>query len=367
MRTCGIIGASLLSLIAVPALAFAVLFYGFAQIVLGSPSFVAKLEPANIEAQIRNAAPYLVASALNNPNDLDSQQLINDLVPDPAMRAMVTTLMPLLLEVTNGDLSSASLAQLDSHVTQIIAQAPPCSAEVEAAYAQALAGTGDLPGELCRPNDAVLALKVATRLADELRQLFDGLVMMPLSTPDGTTEMSPQMMGQDITASIAAVRANAGQGFMLPLTLIVLILVLAVRSLRELLGWGGGILLFAGLIGLGVALASGALLAVDWPAIFSRELQGPELSLALIVFELFDTDAFGPLVSWLNTVNGGMAVGGLVAMIISAFLPRRVRPTTVPVVADASTSAIPTMSSGTQMQDLGATQPIPTGDDERKA
>lgn len=367
MRTCGIIGASLLSLIAVPALAFAVVFYGFAQIVLGSPSFVAKLEPANIEAQIRNAAPYLVAAALSNPNDPDSQQLINDLIPDPAMRAMVTTLMPMLLEVTNGDLSSASLAQLDSHVTQIIAQAPPCSAEAEAAYVQALAGTGDLPSELCRPNDAVLALQVSTRLADELRQLFDGIAQAPMTTPDGGTAISPQLMGQDITASIAAVRANAGQGFILPLTLIVLVLALAVRSLRELLGWSGGILLFAGLIGLGVAFASGSLLAVDWPAAFRQELQGPELSLALIVFELFDTDAFGPLVSWLNTVNGGMAAGGLVAMIVSAFLPRPVRPAVAPVMADLSVGAIPTMTRGTQAQDLGATQPIPTGDDERKA
>ncbi|MFZ9856978.1 MAG: hypothetical protein ACO3F2_01415 [Roseiflexaceae bacterium] len=366
MRTCSIIGASLLSLIAVPALAFAVVFYGFAQIVLGSPSFVAKLEPANIEAQIRKAAPYLVASALTNPNDPDNQQLVNDLLPDPAMRAMVTTLMPMLLEVTNGDLSSASLAQLDSHITQIIAQAPPCSAEVEAAYAQAIAGTGTLPGELCRPSDAVLALKMATRLADELRQLFDGIAQAPLTTPDGDTALSPQLMSQDITASIAAVRANAGQGFILPLTLIVLILALAVRSLRELLGWSGGILLFAGLIGLGVAFASGSLLAIDWQSTFRQELQGPELNLALIVFELFDTDAFGPLVSWINTVNGGMAIGGLVAMIASAFLPRPVRLATAPVGADPSVGAIPTMPGGAQMQDPGATQPIPTGDGERK-
>lgn len=362
MRTCGIIGASLLSLIAVPALAFAVLFYGFAQIVLGSPAFVAKLDPATLEAQLRKAAPYIVASALENPSDPDSQALLDDILPDPGMRAMATELMPLLLAGTSGDPSADLLGQLDTQVAAMYAQAPTCSAEAEQAYAQALAGTGELPSELCRPSDPALQQQVISMTSDSMRQLFAGLSEGPLLGAETTTG-GPELMGQDITQAIEATRANAGQGFVIPLTLIVLILVLAVRSLRELLGWIGGILLFAGLIGLGIAFASGALLAVDWQAAFSQELKGPELSLALIVLDLFDTDAFGPLVAWLNTVNGGLAAGGLVAMVVSAFMPRPVRPATAPMVADPSVNAIPRMSSGgTQMQDPGATQPIPTSE-----
>jgi hypothetical protein len=366
MRTCGIIGASLLSLIAVPALAFAILFYGFAQIVLGSPAFVAKLEPANLEAQLRKVAPYIVASALEDPTNPDSQALLDDILPDPGMRAMATELMPLLLAGTSGDPSADLLSQLDTQVAAMYAQAPACSADAEQAYAQALAGTGEIPGELCRPSDPALQQQVIGMTSDRMRQLFAGLSEGPLPGTDATTG-GPEVMGQDITQAIATTRANAGQGFVIPLTLMVLVLVLAVRSLRELLGWSGGILFFAGLIGLGIAFASGSLLAVDWQAAFSQELKGPELSLALIVFELFDTDAFGPLVAWLNTVNGGLAVGGLVSMVVSMFIKRPVRPMQVVAVADPFVSAIPSMSGGgTQMPDPGATQPIPTRDGEKE-
>lgn len=363
MRTCSIIGAGLLSLIAVPALAFAILFYGFAQIVLGSPEFVAKLEPANLEAQMRKAAPYMVASALNNPNDPDSQTLLDELLPDPGTRAMATELMPLLLEGSQGNPSADLLAKLDTQVATMYDQAPACSPDDDAAYAQAIAGAGELPSVFCRPSDPTVQQQAIAMTTSSIRQMFADLNQMPLPNTDGTsTNRSPEVMGQGIAETIAATRANAGQGFVVPLTLMVLVLVLAVRSVRALLAWSGGILLFAGLIGLGMAFTSGSILAVDWKTTLTQEIQGPELNIALIFVELFTADAFSALVSWLSQTNTILVGVGAVAMLLSAFIKSPAQPARATATANPAASAIPSMSGGTSMQDPGATQPIPTNE-----
>lgn len=59
MRTCGILSALLLAVIAVPALAVSVLYNGVAQTILVSPSFVASLDPNSMQLRYQQIAPYI--------------------------------------------------------------------------------------------------------------------------------------------------------------------------------------------------------------------------------------------------------------------------------------------------------------------
>lgn len=376
MRTCGIIGAVVLSMIAVPALVFAVLYFGFAHTVLGSPEFVAKLNPANLEAQFRKVAPYIVANALANPDDPESQQLLNDMFPEAGMRAMATEVLPQVLASTNGDLSAEGLATalgstLDDNVTLLIDQSPECTADVEAELLLAINSGRDLPAELCRPNDPATKQALADALTGSMREAFTALQSGPFpgseSSTDTTTSAgdAPTVMGQDFTATIETVRAGAGQAFIMPAILLVLIMALAVRSVREALVWNGAIFLFTGLFGLGIAFTSGSILAINWQELLTQELSSNELSIMTILLDIFDASAFTALVSWLTTVNGILSVVGVLGIVASFFAPQPLPPAPAVLTAMPGTpSAIPTMSTSTTnpvATDL-STSALPVGD-----
>jgi hypothetical protein len=364
-------------MIAVPALVFAILYFGFAQTVLSSPEFVAKLDPVNLEAQFRKLAPYIVANALSNPDDPESQQLLNDMFPEAGMRALATEVLPQVLASTNGDLSAEGLASalgstLDDNVMLMIDQSPECTADVEAELLLAINGGRDLPAELCRPSDPDTKQALADALTGSMREAFTALQSGPLPGSDAGTDPSspdtgsPSVMGQDdFKATIETVRAGAGQAFIMPAILLVLIMALAVRSVREALVWNGSILLFTGLFGLGIAFTSGSILAINWQELLTQEISSNELSIMTILLDIFDANAFTALVSWLTTVNGILSVVGAIGIAGSFFAPRPLPPAPAVLAAMPGTpNAIPTMSTSTTnpvATDL-STSALPVGD-----
>jgi hypothetical protein len=166
-------------------------------------------------------------------------------------------------------------------------------------------------------------------------------------------------------ATIETMRAGAGQAFIMPAILLVLIMALAVRSVREALVWNGAILLLTGLFGLGIAFTSGSILAINWQELLTQELSSNELSIMTIMLDIFDASAFTALVSWLTTVNGILSVVGVLGIVGSFFAPQPLPPAPAVLTAMPGTpSAIPTMSTSTTnpvATDL-STNALPVGD-----
>jgi hypothetical protein len=373
MRTCGVIGAVVLSVIAVPALIFAILYNGFAQTVLSSPSFMAKLEPANLEAQFQKILPYLVADALTDPDNPDNQEMITQIFPDAGVRGIATEMLPDVLASTNGDLSPAGLetalgANLDTAVTQMVDNAPECTPEAEAELRMAIESKRDIPGQMCRPADDETRTLVIADLSTRMRTAFT-----PLLDPSQATDLNStfQSMGdgpasqQEFIDGIELFKAGAIQSLAFPAILLVLIYALAVRTVRSFFAWSGAILITTGLFGLGIAFTSGSILAVDWQALIAEQSTASETQMLLPILDMFYDPVFHVFTAWLTYAYAATAGAGLVGVVVALLIkpPAPPLPNTLSPMP-GTPNAIPVMNTGTTnpvATDL-RTDTLPVGD-----
>jgi hypothetical protein len=361
MRTCGVFGAIVLAIIMVPLLVVTILFNGFGQTVLSSASFVAKLNPQNLQKQFNEALPYLIATALQNPDDTDSKRLLTTLFPDPTVQTTALTVLPQLITAMNGDYSAASQQSimgknLDQLIGDMVDAAPDCSASEESALVIALNGKRDLQENVCKPQDPKVRANLAHYFAT---QLSDGLSGKTLrDNPDNPTTTATMA---DVTTTITTLKAAATQSLAWPAILLVLIIALAVRSLRELFGWVGGLLSVSGLLGLPIAFLNKSLITLDLHALVLRDAP-QQAGIILPFLTIFEDAVFGEYVHWITTAYSIIVGVGIICVIIALTLRQRTKPsngvlaplpgtphaviagndgTTAPVAVEIDTEVIP--------------------------
>lgn len=351
MRTCSILTAVILSMLAIPMIIGSILINGFAYTVLTNATFVANLSPARIQAQVIAAIPALLNTTVMNPDDSETTDIYNTLFPDPTVRNIAREQMPALMASMDGDFSPAQLTQtlattVPELMTQVVASAPPCTASQERDLMAIIKASRDLGDSLCAPQDP------ATRqqLVDYLSQQMTAALRGDTLTQDTTNPLTA-MQTQDMTNAITNITLTARQGIIWPVTLVIIILALAVRSIRGFCGWLGGLSLISGAGGMGIAALSQSLLTID----LARELtqRMPEQSQIITPFlSLIDGAVFPPYVSWLMTAYSVCTGVGAVLVVVALFLTPR-RPNT-PVVLTPLPGTPPAHSSGND----GSTAPV---------
>lgn len=314
MRTCGILSALLLAVIAVPALAISILYNGIAQTILVSPSFLESIDPASMSARYQQSAPYIVQRALMEPDSPDALQTV--LFPDVTTRATVRQILPQVLPSATNDLSPATWDQtfdknLAAVITQTLAATPACTTDVEATIRTTLA-QNQLPALICAPTNALLTQQVINGANQIMRNAFNRI-----------TEVQPlfQYTTQDIANRINELRAGAGQSLMFPATLIIMIVAFAVRSRRQLFGWISGILLATASLGLLLTYWGSTSTATNLDILIIQDYaQLAELLLPLT--SIINDSAFPAFIAWTTRTFLIMLGGGIVGMIIAVLLPK---------------------------------------------
>ena len=325
MRTCGVFGAVVLAIIMVPLLVFAILFNGFSQTVLSAPSFIAKLNPANLQSQFNEALPYLMVTALENPDTADSKRLFTTLFPDPTVQTVASTALPKLIAEMNGDYSATAQhkvmdAKLEPLLTTMIDTAPACSASQESTISIALNGKRALGETLCNPQDLAVRSELTSYFATQLRDALSGKTL--LDNPKNPTTTATMA---DVTTTITSLKVAATQSLTVPAILLVLIIALAVRSLRELFGWLGALLSVSGLLGLPIAFLNKSLITLDLHALVMRD--APQQAGIILPFLTIFVDAvFGEYVRWITTAYATVLGVGIILVIIALTLRRRTKP-----------------------------------------
>lgn len=342
MRTCGILSALLLAVIAVPALAISIIYNGIAQTILISPSFVESIDPSSMNARYQQSVPYLVQRALTEPDTPDSLQ--NVLFPDATTRATVRQILPQALQSTT-DLSRTTWDQtfdknLATAIIQTFEAVPACTPDIEATLSSTLA-QNQLPAFTCAPTNALLEQKVIDSTNQILRSAFNRM-----------TDVQPlfQYTTQDVANRISELRNGAGQSLMLPATLIIMVVAFAVRSRRQLFGWMSGILLATAGLGLLLSYWGGTRAASNLDALIIQEYaEFAELLLPLI--SLINDSAFSLFLAWATRVFLIMLGSGIVGLIIAMLSPKPVAnmPRTsqplgghMPSIGDGSTNRVKT-------------------------
>lgn len=314
MRSCGVISAVFLALIAVPALIISVLYNGIAQTVLVSPSFIERLAPADLQSRYQVLGPYLVRDALNQPDGQDT--LMTTLFPDPATRATIRQLLPGLLEQRNGDFSPESIQQLLDRDLPVSVRAelqkvPLCTADAEASLA-AFMDIEQIPGLRCAPQSAELTQQLITVISAHVRRAFDTAI---------AASSSFAYTQNDVTRRISELRAGAVQSIMLPATLMILIVAFAVRSRRQLFGWLGGILLSSAVLGFPIMLNSGSIDTREVERIIIQDFTRYAGQLLPIVTVIQDA-AFRDFIGWSTSALFMLLGSGFAAAIVALALPK---------------------------------------------
>ncbi len=325
MRTCGVFGAVVLAIIMVPLLVFAILFNGFSQTVLSAPSFIAKLNPANLQSQFNEALPYLMVTALENPDTADSKRLFTTLFPDPTVQTVASTALPKLIAEMNGDYSATAQhkvmdAKLEPLLTTMIDTAPACSASQESTISIALNGKRALGETLCNPQDLAVRSELTSYFATQLRDALSGKTL--LDNPKNPTTTATMA---DVTTTITSLKVAATQSLTVPAILLVLIIALAVRSLRELFGWLGALLSVSGLLGLPIAFLNKSLITLDLHALVMRDAP-QQAGIILPFLTIFEDAVFGEYVRWITTAYATVLGVGIILVIIALTLRRRTKP-----------------------------------------
>lgn len=361
MRTCSVIGAVLLSMIAIPMIIGSIVLNGFTNVVLSNPAFVANLSPERMQARVIEALPAIMSAAVANPSDTDTNDIFNTLFPDPTVRNIAREQMPVIVEKMNGDYSVASLervlnADMPQLMQQVVTAAPACTPAQESDLVALMHAERDLGDSVCQPQDSAVRQQLATYIEVRVRAALQGDTLTANADNPLTT-----MQMRDITTAIDGITQTARQGIIWPAMLVIIILALAVRTIRGLLGWVGGLAFVSGGIGMAGALAGRSLVNLDMAAALTRNF--PEQSQIITPFlTIFDVPVFDAYAHWLIVVFGAcIGVGGLLAIIAavmrspSTAAPAVLAPlpgtphaqvtgndgTTAPVAVEIDTDAIP--------------------------
>jgi hypothetical protein len=351
MRTCSILTAVLLSMLVIPMIIGSILINGVTYTVLTDATFVANLSPARIQAQVIAAIPALLNNTVMNPDDSETADIYNTLFPDPTVRNIAREQMPALMASMDGDFSPARLTQtlattVPELMTQVVESASPCTASQERDLITIINTSRDLGDNLCAPQDPATQQQLVSYLSQQVTAALRGDTL----TQDTTNPLTT-MQTQDMTDAIANITLTARQGIIWPVTLVIIILALAVRSIRGFCGWLGGLSLISGAGGMGIAALSQSLLTIDVASELTQHM--PDQSQIITPFlSLIDGAVFPPYVSWLMTAYSVCAGVGVVLVVVALLLTPR-RPST-PVVLEPLPGTPPAHSGGND----GSTAPV---------
>lgn len=316
MRTCGILSAALLALIAVPTLVVSILYNGIAQTVLVSPTFVASISPESLQTRYQQLMPTVLQRAVAQPDI--SESLMANTFSNQAVRATAIQILPDLLDSNDEPFTVPVIQEkLDNNLTPLVSQAilnsAPCTPTEETALGTQLANN-TLPEFRCAPSTSALQQQVVDATARTIRTGFD--TMLSASNQFSYTN-------QDVANRINEIRAGALQSIMLPATLMIMIVALAVRSRRQLFGWASIVLIASAAIGLPIMYASRALQANEVELWVMRELY-TQADILLPVTTLLADSSFGAFGTWSTRAFMTLLGVGALGAIITTILPKPV-------------------------------------------
>jgi len=352
MRTCSIITAVVLSIIAVPMIIGSILANSFTTIVLTDESFVAQLNPQRIQAQVVEALPAILNSVVANPDDADATDIYTGLFPDPTMRAIARDQMPALVAGMQGDFSVTSLTStldtmLPALMEQTVDAAPPCTADQESALVTIINTKRDLGDALCQPQSPATRQLVITYLQDNIRAALTGETLS--QNPDNPLTT---LQMRDVNNAVTSITQEAQQGIIWPVVLVVIIMALAVRSLRGFCGWMGSLTLISGGAGLAIAALGQSLLTMNVAAELAKGMPN-EYQIIAPFLTIFDSAALDTYVQWLFVIFGGCAAAGGICIIMALVLAPNKREHSVGVTPMPGTPLAQTSGSD------GITAPVP--------
>ncbi len=277
---------------------------------------------------------------INNLTPDDWRALVTSLLPAEDLRQMTETTLDQVFAYLNGraDTAKLSLVKLKARlaggsgrdlVLLLMNAQPPCTEEQLAtinaadfsAQGQApifCAATGAardrLLGELQGQLD-----QAAARIPDE------AVLIKPLSTTDPSAGSGP--LGRDPVKALGILRLGIHLSPLLPVTLLLLVTLFGVRSIKSWLLWWGIPLFIAGLIALCLGIA--ALPGLNWawthyaapriPPMFSSSSL---VSIGLDVLRFVVRD----LANWITIESGLLAALGLGAIVGSFFVKPKPKP-----------------------------------------
>ncbi|MFQ5943354.1 MAG: hypothetical protein ACE5JF_07360 [Anaerolineales bacterium] len=128
--------------------------------------------------------------------------------------------------------------------TTVVSSWPTCGQEQVEVLIREGVPRGELPAFLCQPPEPLLTTVVAVATDLVLRQVTE-LPSQVRIGEDSPIDSSPQEL-MDFKQSLRTLRAFSRAGWLLPLSLLGLIVAVAVRSWPQLLRWWGGSILAAG-------------------------------------------------------------------------------------------------------------------------
>lgn len=292
----------------------------------GAPPAFRDLTAGQLEAIVREVLPPAWLRA-------QTERALDQLLADPAPTG------PVLISLVElkADLASGSATR--AYVALVRAQRP-CTAEEAVAWGAKV----ELP--TCRPPEDVLERSVPAieaALAAVARDLPDQVDVRQalMSEEEREAARAAATAGEQAAAppggsGLDQARGNLRLATVLPFAVAALVVLLAVRSRRALLGWLGAPAVFGGLIALALAIEAvplvdrgAALLAAKVPAAFSPILVASGLDVARAVVERVATS--------LAIEAGAVAFAGVAMLLIAAVASRR--PARVPATTPVSLPA----------------------------
>jgi hypothetical protein len=138
----------------------------------------------------------------------------------------------------------------DDLITLLLKTQPVCSLEQQTAIMSGGLGEAGSPPILCSATGGtsqVLVLDLQRRLSTIAAELPDHATIILEPSPSNAPSLQP-FLGKDLRATLQKINANSKNLPLLPFTLLLLVAVFGVRSLRGLLRWWGIPVFIAGLI-----------------------------------------------------------------------------------------------------------------------
>ncbi|MBN1305597.1 MAG: hypothetical protein JXA13_14255 [Anaerolineales bacterium] len=259
----------------------------------------------------------------------DWEMIIGALLPPEAMQVIANKVVDDTLAFLGGESKeiSISLVELKRNISgepglratiNLLRSKPACT-EAESETLQAsLRGEADAT-VICKPGEDIL-IKMSPDLQAQLNMLAEAIpAQTPLITTLDIEGMEDDPQTADAVSGIHQLRYALLLSPLIPLGLMLLITLLAIRSLRDWLRWWGVPVFFAGLTNLVLAILFSVSIPDFWPVILSQEIPA-SLSTGLLQLMLdILTSISGKLVG--NILLGSILLlsTGLALWIVSGF------------------------------------------------
>lgn len=271
------------------------------------------------------------AEALSHLTDEDLRAIIEEVAPADWVRGEATRLVSAVFDWLNSDEPRPQLTVSISEVKarlvgepgrraieRVVQTWPACDQE---RLAELLAGGQEGFPPVCNPPDALRPVSVRLiqgSLPSALNSVPDTLDPFPTGGRDGHDPISGLLSFRD---SLRRVRDLLRISVLVPLALLLLVTLFAVRSLRGLFGWWGALLLVVGLLVLTGTMVGPALtdLAISRLQLGVEDLPA---GVASVLGDAVRTVIFRIAVQ-IRGVSLITAAAGLVFAVVAAAIPRR--------------------------------------------